>query len=72
MESQHPDTHLWEHRRVIVDVLEVDLHVCVPDESVAALVLREHGEPPRGPALGVVAVQGLTGEGQGLGSELFR
>jgi hypothetical protein len=52
-------TCLREERRVVVDVLEVDLDVSVADEAVAAVVLREHGEPPLRPAAGLIAVQRL-------------
>ena len=50
---------LGEERRVIVDVLQVDLHVGVANESVAAVVLSEHCEAPLRPTRGLVAVQRL-------------
>ena len=50
---------LGEEGRVVVDVLEVDLDVGVAHEAVAAVVLREHREPPLRPPRRLVAVQRL-------------
>jgi hypothetical protein len=50
---------LREKRSIVVDVLEVDLHVGVSDEAVTALVLGEHCEPPLGPSIRLVPIQRL-------------
>lgn len=52
----HP---LREHRRVVVDVFQVHLHVSVADQALAAFVLCEHGEPPLRSAVGLISVQWL-------------
>ena len=51
---------MWEERRVVVDILEVDLDIGVSDQAVAALVLGEHGEAPLGPPVRLVPIQGLN------------
>lgn len=50
---------LREYRGVVVDVLEVNLHVGVTHEALSALVLCKHGEPPLRPAIRLVSVQRL-------------
>ena len=53
------ESHLGEERRVVVDVLQVDLHVGVPDEAVAAIILCEDGESPLRPATRLVTIEWL-------------
>lgn len=50
---------LREEWSIIVDILEVDLDIRVAHEAIAALVLSKHGEPPLGPAIGLISVQRL-------------
>ena len=48
-----------EERRVVVDVLQVDLHVGVAHQSYAAFVLREHSEPPLRTTVRLIPIQRL-------------
>lgn len=57
-----PVDSLREHRRVVVDVFQVHLDVGVTDQSLAAFVLRKHGEPPLRSTVGLISVQGLRME----------
>lgn len=61
-----PVDSLREHRRVVIDVLEVHLDVGVANQSLAAFVLREHGEPPLRSTVGLISVQRLRIENRFL------
>ena len=49
-----------EQRRVVVDVLQVDLNVGVTDQTLATFVLGEDGETPLRATVGLVAIQRLS------------
>ena len=44
---------------IIVDILEVDLDICVAHKPIAALILSKYSEPPLRPAIGLIAVKRL-------------
>ena len=46
-------------RSIVVDILEVDLDVSVPHQTVAALVLGEDREPPLRSSIGLIPVERL-------------
>lgn len=52
----HP---LWEDGRVVIDILQVDLHICIAHQPFSSFVLSKHGEPPLGSTSGLVPVQRL-------------
>jgi hypothetical protein len=53
---------LREYRGVVIDVLEVDLDVGVTHETLPALVLGKHSEPPLRPAIRLISIQRLPAE----------
>lgn len=50
---------LRENRCIVIDVFEVDLHICIANKAFSSLVLGKDCESPLRPAKGLISVQRL-------------